>query len=117
MHEASLMENILRSAQAALASYRVDRVNALYVRAGKMANVMPHALQFAFQSQTESGLFAGAVLHLQIEPVSARCRRCGLDYQSEIIPLTCPACASHDAEITGGDSVYLSSIDFDGEEI
>ncbi len=116
MHEASLMKSILWTAQEALAPYKVEKVNALSVRAGKMANIMPHALQFAFESQTESGLFAGAILDLQIEPVSAHCRQCGLDYQSETIPLTCPVCASHDAEITDGDRVYLASIDFDGEE-
>ncbi len=115
MHEASMMERILFKAQEALQPYQVDRVNVLYVRAGKMANIMQDALQFAFESQTGSGLFAGATMELTIEPVAARCNECQADYQSETIPLTCPACGSHDATILSGDRVYLASIDFDGE--
>ncbi|MEG1661492.1 MAG: hydrogenase maturation nickel metallochaperone HypA, partial [Clostridiales bacterium] len=92
MHEASLMERLLFKAQEALVPYRVDRVNVLYVRAGRMANIMPDALQFAFESQTGAGIFMGAKMELTIVPVSARCNQCGREYESEIIPLTCPGC-------------------------
>lgn len=115
MHEASLMEGILLKAEEVLLGYQVEKVNTLYVRAGKLANIMSHALEFAFESQTTEGIFLGAKLELEITPVEAHCNSCGRDYHSDDIPLVCPYCDSREATITAGTEVYLASIDFDGE--
>lgn len=114
MHEASLMENLLTIAEESLSGYNVNKINCLYVKAGKLANILPDALMFAFQSLAAAP-FAGARLEIEILPITARCLDCSAEYQSMDIPLVCPDCGSNAAEITGGSEVYLDSIDFDQE--
>jgi hydrogenase nickel incorporation protein HypA/HybF len=84
----------------------------------KLANIIPGALEFAFDALSKNTALNGAKLVLETVPIEACCRYCGKVYEAESVPLSCPRCSSHDAEIKGGTDVYLMSIDFDeGEEI
>ncbi|MCL2496174.1 MAG: hydrogenase maturation nickel metallochaperone HypA [Clostridiales bacterium] len=113
MHEASLMENMLALATEYLAPHRVERVNTVTVRIGRLANVLPDALEFAFSAMTREGLFAGAGLILVAEPYQARCRDCAAVYDSAQLPPLCPECGGHGVEILSGAEIYLDSIDFE----
>ena len=115
MHEASLMGNLLTIAEESLSGYNVTKINCLNIKAGKLANILPDALIFAFQSLAEAP-FAGARLEIEVLPITARCLDCGAEYQSMDIPLVCPDCGSNMAAIISGSEVYLDSIDFDQEE-
>ena len=115
MHELSLMEGIMQRAAAALAPYAAVKVNSLTVRTGALANIMPAAFAFAFEALSAGTVFAGARLITETLPISARCRDCGREFESESLPLVCPTCASREVEIIGGDEVYLVSLDFDEE--
>ncbi len=112
MHEASLMENLLSIAQESLSGYNVIKINCMSVKAGRLANILPDALRFAFQSLAAEP-FAGARLEIEVLPITARCLDCGTEYQSMNIPLVCSHCGSNVAEILSGSEVYLDSIDFD----
>lgn len=116
MHETSLMQNILAAAAQALAPYRVARVNELQVRAGILANVLPDAFSFAFEALSQGTLFDGAALRVEKTPLTACCQACGAVFTSFDVPPACPACGSHDQQITGGAEVLLASIDFDEED-
>ncbi|MDO4581028.1 MAG: hydrogenase maturation nickel metallochaperone HypA [Bacillota bacterium] len=113
MHEMALMQGLMAKAEEAIAGYRVERVNRMLVRAGVLANVLPEALQFAFEAISAGSVFAGAELCVEKTPLTARCAVCGEQYTSLEIPLKCPVCASAAAQILGGDEVILASIDFD----
>lgn len=116
MHETSLMQNLLADAAQALAPFQVARVNEICVKAGILASVLPDALTFAFEALSQGTIFAGAELSLEQLPLTARCRRCGAEYDSMEIPPHCPTCGSGEAEIAGGWQVLLAAIDFDETE-
>ena len=116
MHEMSLMENLLRTAGGALQPYRVARVNELQIRAGILANVLPDAFDFAFETLSQGTPFAGARLLVEKAPLIACCKQCGQTYESMEIPPQCSRCGSKEAEITGGTEVLLTSIDFEEED-
>jgi len=111
------MENMLSLAAEHLAPYRVERVNAITLKIGRLANVLPQALDFAFEAITREGLFAGAGLILITVPYTARCRDCATVYESVDLPPLCPVCGGHGAEILSGTEVYLDSIDFEEREV
>lgn len=113
MHEMSLMQGIMAAAAEALKPYRVRRVTAVTVRAGMLANIMPGALSFAFEMQSEGTPFAGASFQLEVAPLTARCRDCGCEYESSTLPPMCPQCHSFQAEILSGGEVLVESIDFE----
>jgi len=119
MHETSLMENILKTAEASLAEYNVEKVNELTVIVGRLANVIPDSLEFAFEAFSGKTICKGAKLTLKSVPIEGLCTDCGQVFFSTDIPLICPGCHGRMIEITGGTEVYLESIDFDeadGEE-
>ena len=113
MHEMSLMEGILNRAQAALAGYKVAKVNSITVKVGVLANVMPAAFDFAFEVLSKDTMLSGAQLITHLLPISARCPQCGEVFEQTNIPLQCPNCQVASGEVLGGTEVYLESIDFE----
>ena len=62
MHEMSLMSNLLERAKEALCPYDVRKVNSITVQAGPLANIMPAAFEFAFETLSAGTIFDGAEL-------------------------------------------------------
>ena len=60
MHEMSLMQGVLDTAQKVLADYQVKRVNELTVSAGVLANLLPDAFDYAFVALSQGTMFEGA---------------------------------------------------------
>ncbi|NLF80534.1 MAG: hydrogenase maturation nickel metallochaperone HypA [Clostridia bacterium] len=115
MHELSLMDGIFSRAEAALKPYGSVKVNSLTVRIGPLANIMPAAFDFAFEALSAGGIFEGAQLITEPLPITARCQACDREFASRALPLICPDCAAREVMVTGGDEVYLASIDFNEE--
>lgn len=113
MHEMSLMQGLLQTAETALASYSVRQVNALHVQAGLLANLLPNAFIFAFETLAQGTVFENAELKVEKMPLQAHCCNCKKEYASMDIPPQCPHCTADEYEIIGGTEVVLSSIDFE----
>lgn len=116
MHETSLMEQVLRIAESELAMYQVSKVNELELEIGVLANVIPEALEFAFEALGPGTLCKGARLKLVTVPAALLCQDCGHEFHAEKLPAPCPNCESKEAKITGGTEVLLKSIDFEEED-
>ncbi|MBQ1501632.1 MAG: hydrogenase maturation nickel metallochaperone HypA [Firmicutes bacterium] len=113
MHEMSLMEALLHTAEDVLSAYEVKSVNSLTVSAGPLANIMPDAFAFAYEVLTKDTVMEGAELIVNKLPVQARCCECGHEYSGDHIPGECPCCGKQSMRITGGSEVYLTGIDFE----
>ncbi len=113
MHETALMQNLIETAGQFLESRPVGRVSRVVVSVGKLANVMPDALAFAFEALTQGSVLEGAELEQELLPAAARCEDCGTEYSVEGFPLVCPACQSRRFRITGGEDVYIKSISYE----
>ncbi len=116
MHETSLMENILATATSTLAPYNVKRVNEVSVIYGPLANIIPSALEFAYEALSENTVFEKARFIMHRVPIEAECLDCNKSYEAEKVPFKCPYCGSNRFNITGGTDVYLESIDFDDDD-
>ena len=112
MHEMSLMENLLSTAENALSEYQYNHVNSITVAAGPLANIMPDAFSFAFEALTAGGKMDGARLIIEKLPIKAFCDNCGNTYEGECIPGKCSICGAS-MRITGGSEVFLTGIDFE----
>ena len=65
MHETALLQNLLQAAEEALLPYQVEKVDRLTVKAGVLANLLPDALAFAFDTLTPGTMFEGAELAVE----------------------------------------------------
>ena len=111
MHETAFMQNLIATVKQVAEKHNAARVNRVVLSVGKLANVLPEALSFAFEALTQDGIMKGAELEIKHLPAVARCDSCGHEYQVDEWPLSCPACQSRSFVITGGEEVYLESID------
>lgn len=109
MHELGLCEDIVaaierRAGERAVASVRV--------RVGRLHHVHPDAFEQSFMMAAAGGVADDARAELVLLPVTARCGGCGVEVESEEIPLACEACGGVDMELTGGDELVLESIEY-----
>lgn len=111
MHETAMMGNLITTIEQAIDGRNVTRVNSVYISVGRLSNVLPDALLFAFEALTQDGFLKGAELVIEDLPAVASCEICSHEYQADKFPIVCPACSSTSFKIINGEEVYIKSID------
>lgn len=112
MHELGLCASIVDAIERRAGERRVAAVT---VRVGRLQHVHPEAFDQSFEIAAMGTVAEGAVPHLVLLPVRARCGSCAGEWSADEIPLSCPECGSPDPELTGGDELVLESLEYRGE--
>lgn len=108
MHELSIAEAIVAIAERHAAGRRVYRVS---VKVGHLRQVVPDALEFAFQLLTDGTVLEGAELAIEEVPARVRCRGCGAQSRADDFPLSCAACGSLSVEVCAGEELLVDELD------
>ncbi|MBI3360614.1 MAG: hydrogenase maturation nickel metallochaperone HypA, partial [Chloroflexi bacterium] len=69
------------------------------------------SIRFYFDSLAPGTIAGGAVLEFDTTPGQAHCNACGRDVIISELFTPCPACGQFALAITGGNGVYLDSLD------
>ncbi len=112
MHELSIAESIVAVVERHAEGRPISRVE---VSVGHLRQVVPSALEFAFQLVTQGTALDGAELVLEEVPAAGRCRACGRESRLDGFPLNCRSCGSADVEITAGEELQVESLDVEEE--
>jgi hydrogenase nickel incorporation protein HypA/HybF len=110
MHELSIAEAIVSVAERHAAGRRVYAVD---VVAGHLRQVVPAALEFAFELVAQGTTLEGAELRITEVAAEGRCRRCGRAGALDGFPLACPACGGVDMEVTAGEELLVDSLELE----
>lgn len=110
MHEMTIAVELMRQLEALAAEHGVERIEEVNVAAGAMRQVVPDALELAFEILAEDTCAAGTRLNLEVTPVIARCRQCGYRFEPELDMFLCARCNQADVEIVEGDDIILTSV-------
>jgi hydrogenase nickel incorporation protein HypA/HybF len=113
MHELSIASAVMEIVERHAAGRRVKRVE---LRVGHLRQVVPSALEFAFELVSRGTPAEGAELQLEEVPAYARCAGCGTDSRLRAFPAQCPACGSLDVEVTGGEELLVDALELEDEE-
>jgi hydrogenase nickel incorporation protein HypA/HybF len=113
MHELSIAEAIVAIAERHAGGRTVTRVE---VRVGHLRQVVPSALEFAFELVAKGTVLDGAELGLEDVPARGRCRDCGTETTMNGFPLACSACGGLDVEILAGEELQLDSLELEETE-
>jgi hydrogenase nickel incorporation protein HypA/HybF len=105
MHEASIVESILRTAMQATPDGTVLR--RVCVRIGVLTGVSPDAMRFYFDA-TQPG---HAELEVAVEPLRATCPGCGKHWVLREATWSCPACSIGVLNFENGDELDLVAIE------
>jgi hydrogenase nickel incorporation protein HypA/HybF len=110
MHELSIAESMVRIADRHAAGRPVTAVE---VKVGHLRQVVPSALEFAFELVAEGTAVEGAELRMEEVPAAGVCRACGAESRFDGFPLACGACGGIDVEVTQGEELLVESLELE----
>ncbi len=110
MHELSIAESVVRIAEQHAAGRPVAAVE---LKVGHLRQVVPAALEFAFQLVAQGTCVEGAELVMEEVPAAGRCRRCGTESELDGFPLACPACGGLDLELLRGEELLVDALELE----
>ena len=111
MHELSIAASLLAIVEKTAAEHGVTRVRRLRIVIGALGNVIPEALEFAFEVAGRGTVAEGAQLEIVPVPVTVRCNACQAETELEDFAFVCMACGSVDVDVVRGNELYLDSIE------
>lgn len=117
MHEFSLCESLVKAILGELSRFDGrDGVKLLKARlvVGKLRQVIPENLRFAYEVLTKDTPAAGSQLEIAEIPIAASCKACGWTGQIDGKMFVCGACQSVNIEVTGGKELYLDEMEIEG---
>jgi hydrogenase nickel incorporation protein HypA/HybF len=112
VHELSIAQAIL---EIATRNAGGRHVTAVCVRVGRLRQVVPSALEFAFELSAHGTPAEGAVLELEQVPAAVGCRACGEQAELKAFPLACPACGALEVDVIRGEELVVQSLELDAE--
>ncbi len=110
MHELSIADALVSIAVAHAGGRRVLEVE---VRVGHLRQVVPSALEFAFELTAQGTSVEGAELVLEEVPAAGVCRGCGAESVLASFPLTCAQCGGLDVEVIRGEELLVDSLELE----
>jgi hydrogenase nickel incorporation protein HypA/HybF len=113
MHEMSLAESVREIVEDTARANGAQRVVAVRLEIGKLAQVEVAAMRFAFEVVQRGSLADTARLEIVETDGSAWCMRCSAPVAVERRGDGCPQCGSHQLQITGGDRMRVMDIEIE----
>jgi hydrogenase nickel incorporation protein HypA/HybF len=114
VHELALADAIV-----AIARDHADgrRVTGVEVKIGRLRQVVPSALEFAFELVAAGTNVEAAALQVEHVPARVRCGRCRADNTVDDFPFACARCGATDVEVVAGDELRVESLELEDEPI
>ena len=110
MHELSLAEAVVEIASRHAAGRPVRKVE---LRVGNLRQVVPSALEFAFELLSNGTALEGAELVIEDVPARGRCRACAVETTMRSFPLQCSACGGLDLEVIAGEELLVDALELE----
>jgi hydrogenase nickel incorporation protein HypA/HybF len=104
---------VVRIACRHAAGRRVVRVE---LKVGHLRQVVPGALEFAFELVAQGTEAEGAELVMEEVPAAGRCRGCGIESELPGFPLRCVACGGLDVELLRGEELLVDALELEDED-
>ena len=114
MHELSIAEAVVEIASRHAAGRKVSKVE---LKVGHLRQVVPSALEFAFELLTNGTPLEGAELAMEDVPARGRCRACGADTEMRAFPLQCACCGGIDLELLAGEELLVEALEMEEEPL
>ena len=116
MHELSLAKRLVKLAVEKAGESGASHIEAVHVRLGALPGVAEDALRFSFDVASRGTLLHGARLVIDKVPIAVMCPQCRLErILPDILPLRCPVCGTHTADVIQGRELELSALEVGGD--
>jgi hydrogenase nickel incorporation protein HypA/HybF len=112
VHELSIAEAVVEIGVRHAAGRPVEVVE---LRVGHLRQVVPSALEFAFELVAQGTPLEGAELRMEEVPAEGACRTCGAQTRLPGFPLCCRECGGFDVELTQGEELSVDALELRAE--
>ena len=114
MHELSIAQAVVTIAERSAGGRRVAVVR---LRVGHLRQVVPDALEFAFELVAQGTLVEGAALEIESLPAAGVCRACGVRSELREFPFSCSRCGGLELELTAGEELSVEELELEEPEL
>ncbi len=111
MHELAITENLIEIAIEEGTKNDLVSINEIKVVIGRMHQLVPDLLYFAFETATENTIARHARLEIEWVPIEMQCHDCGKIFTIEDILFICQDCGSSRLTQLKGKELYVKSIE------
>ena len=111
MHEMSVTMSLMDLVLEEAAKAGAKKIVGVNIVIGQMTGIIDHYVQANFELLSQNTPAEGAALSFHNISRQARCRNCGHTFQPSEFEWNCPECQSLELEITGGNELYVESIE------
>ncbi len=114
MHEVGIVREILNTVEDAARGANASCVVSVSLRIGEMCEVVPEALDFAWETlRAECPLASGAELHVETVLPASACRDCGAEFDHDRFHCRCPECGSANTRLLHGRELEIASLEIE----
>lgn len=113
MHEFGLMQSVLETVETSAREAGAERVCEIRLVIGEMREVIPDAMEFAFEALAPETISEGACLEITMVKPRSRCTVCGHEFDHDRFHWMCPACDALATELLAGKELYIDAIEVD----
>jgi hydrogenase nickel incorporation protein HypA/HybF len=117
MHELTLVQSLLVSTLNVAEAHGGLPVDKVRVRIGGLRQVVPDALQWAFDLAKKGTLAENAILEWEEVKAVVRCRQCSTSYEPDGVFWVCPRCGTAGGEAMQGQELVLDSVFLKGGSV
>jgi hydrogenase nickel incorporation protein HypA/HybF len=110
MHELSIAESVVEIADRHARGRSVAKVE---LKVGHLRQVVPSALEFAFELVSEGTAVEGAEVEMHEVPAAGTCRTCGSHTALPVFPLSCEHCGGFEVEVTQGEELSVEWLELE----
>ena len=115
MHEGALTEDLFDHVLTHAREANARRVTHVKVTIGALSDATEESIQFYWDSLAPGSIAEGAQLEFDVAPGTARCGTCGEEFEIAELYADCPKCGAFPVTVTGGNGVYLSSLEVESD--
>jgi hydrogenase nickel incorporation protein HypA/HybF len=110
MHELSIADAVVQIATENAGGRRVRRVD---LKVGHLRQVVPSALEFAFELVAQGTPIEGAQLVIESVPAVGYCRRCERETVLEGFPWQCAGCGELELDVVRGEELLVDALELE----
>jgi hydrogenase nickel incorporation protein HypA/HybF len=113
MHEFSIVENILNIIEDTARQNNLNQITKVTLQIGKMRQVVPDILEFAFNESKKHTVVADAILEQEYVPIKMKCKSCGEQFIVDDKCYICPHCRAPELDTITGNELIVKKIQGD----
>lgn len=112
MHEFSIVENMVRTADSFAMEHDIEHVSCLTVKIGALTGVITEYVNMYYGDLTLGTALEGSELKVEEIAAEAFCKSCGEVFDPTKSEQKCPACHKSNYEILHGEELTMKDIGY-----